>query len=209
MAVLLPLRPLPPKTTRMLERLKGVAGFIFRHPKDAAIIVISLICIFLNWQIGSERREAERSQAMAGSLPPDTKQIITVYRDRVITKWRVGPAKIEYRDRYVPPEGHITLNIRKDDPQKVPELKIKDWGFTYRLGGGVVYSDELLPEADLKWFYFQRYSALVGITPRFGGLGFSRHIDDFIPFHNLELVGAVGFSWQGGRRWGIGLRTNF
>lgn len=193
----------------MLERIKSVAGFAFRHPKDAAIIALSLICIFLNWKIGSERRETERSLVVAGSLPADTKQIITVYRDRVVTKWRDGPTKVEYRDRYLPPEGHVELIAKESQPNQTAEMRIKDRGLTFRLGGGVIYSDKLMPEADLKWFYFRRYGALIGITPHFGGLGLSRHIDDFTPFQNLELLAEAGLSWQGNLRIGLGLRTSF
>lgn len=193
----------------MLERLKRILGFVIHHPKDAAIIGLSLICIFLNWQIGIERKQAQRTLATKESLPEGTKQIITVYRDRVITKWRDGPERIIYKERYLPPEGRVELVTKEVVSSQPPEIRIKDRGFASRLGGGMVYSDGLLPQADLKWFYLGRYSTLLVITSQFGGLGLSRHIDDFTPFQNLEFVGDVGLSWQGNARWGLGLRTNF
>ena len=194
----------------MFERIKSIAGFIIRHPKDAVIIVLSLICIFLNWLVGVERRKAQRSQEIRTDLPADTKQIVTVYRDRVVTKWHDGPVKIQYSDRYLPPEGQLTLRVKEDAPSgSAPEIKIKEIGFTCRLGGGIVYSDELLPQADIKWLYFRRYSLITALTPRFGGLGLCRHVDDFTPFKNLELLADAGIGWHGELRLGLGIRSNF
>lgn len=62
---------------------------------------------------------------------------------------------------------------------------------------------------DLKWAYWRRYSATIGITPEFGGLGISRHVDDLTPFENLEIFGMAGPDWSGRPRLGLGLRTNF
>jgi hypothetical protein len=66
-----------------------------------------------------------------------------------------------------------------------------------------------MPEGDVKWFYFRRYSLLGAVSPEFGAAGISRHIDDFTPFANLEVTGLCGVSWHGDIRWGIGVRTNF
>ncbi len=98
---------------------------------------------------------------------------------------------------------------KEGQPNQAPEVRIKDHGFTFRPGGGMVYSERFLPEADAKLAYWQRYGILIGITPDFGGLGLSRHVDDFLPFQNLELQGNAGLSWQGNLRLAIGLRTNF
>ena len=86
---------------------------------------------------------------------------------------------------------------------------IKDHGLTRRLGGGIVDAGEALPVLDLKLAYWRRYSFTLGITPQFGGLGLSRHVDDFMPFTNLELLGIGGVEWAGSPRFGFGIRTNF
>lgn len=135
--------------------------------------------------------------------------MVTLYRDRVVTKWRDGPTKIEYRDRYLPLEGHVEVVAKVDQPEKTPEVVIKDRGFTSRVGGGIVYAGELLPLIDLKWAYWRRYSMTLGVTPQFSGVGLSRHVDDFTPFQNLEILGMGGLEWRGELRLGIGLRMNF
>jgi hypothetical protein len=62
---------------------------------------------------------------------------------------------------------------------------------------------------DFKWAYWRRYSLTVGITSEFGGIGLSRHIDDFTPFQNLEIQGLAGPGWDAKLHFGIGLRINF
>ena len=192
----------------MLERLKSILSFVVRQPKDAAIIGLSLICIFLNWKIGVERKEAERSRVIAGDLPAGTKQIVTIYRDRVITKRREGPERVIYKERYLPPEGSVTF-ITEEDGHAKSTVAIKDRGWTFRLGGGAVYSGRLQPSLDAKVTYWNRYGLLIGIMPDFAGVGASRHIDDILPFRNLEVLVIGGPSWSGHWRYGIGMRSSF
>ena len=196
-------------TIKLLAALKDAALFVVRWPKDALIIALAVLLAIFGWRLNRERGRSQELAAKSVGLPADTKQVVTIYRDRVVTKWRDGPGKIEYRDRYLPPEGHVEVVTKVDQPDKPPEVIVKDRGFTSRLGGGIVYSGEPLPMIDLKWAYWRRYSATVGLTPRFGGLGISRHIDDFSPFHNLEIVGLGGLGWQGRWHYAIGFRFNF
>lgn len=189
--------------------LRSAVTFTWRRPKDAALILLILLAGILGWRARRASERAAELVAKIEGLPPGTKQVVTINRDRVITKWRDGPTKIEYRDRYLPPEGHVEVVTKVDQPEKPPEVVIKDWGFTTRLGGGIVYSGKPLPLIDLKWAYWRRYSLTLGLTPQFGGVGLSRHMDDFTPFENLELVGIAGIGWSGERRVGLGLRTNF
>jgi len=184
-------------------------GFVIRRPHEAAIILLALLVAVLYWQLRRETGRSEQLTTKIEGLPPDTKQTVTIYRDRVVTKWRDGPTKIEYRDRYIPPEGHVEVVSKVDQPNTSPEVVVKDRGFTRRLGGGLVYSDKLLPLVDIKFVYWRRYSLTVGITPGFGGIGLSRHIEDFTPFQNLELQCIAGLGWDADLHFGIGLRTNF
>ena len=161
------------------------------------------------WRLKRESGHAQELTAKLEGLPPDTKQVVTVYRDRVVMRWRDGPTKVEYRDRYLPPEGHVEVITRFDQPEKPPEVVIKDRGFTSRLGGGIVYAGRVLPVADVNLALLRRYSLTVGVTPQFGGLGVSRHLDDFTPFQNLEVLALGGLGWHGEPRLGVGLRTNF
>ncbi|KKW22356.1 MAG: hypothetical protein UY62_C0006G0003 [Parcubacteria group bacterium GW2011_GWF2_50_9] len=189
--------------------LNKLFGFIIRRPQEAAIILLALMLAVLYWQLKRETGRAEQLTAKIEGLPPDTKQTVTIYRDRIVTRWRDGPTKVEYRDRYLPPEGHVEVVSKMDQPEKPPEVVVKDRGFTMRLGGGLVYSGALLPMVDLKCAYWKRYSLSAGITPQFGGIGLSRHLDDLTPFQNLEIQGIAGLGWNAKFRFGIGLRTNF
>lgn len=194
---------------RMLGALKAATLFSVRRPKEAAILLLAALLALTFWRFNREKNHARELATKLEGLPPDTKQVVTLYRDRVITKWRDGQTKIEYRDRYLPPEGTVEVITKVDQMEKPPEVVIKDRGFTSRLGGGVVYAGEPLPLIDLKWAYWRRYSLTLGLTPRFGGVGVSRHIEDFTPFQNLEILAMAGLDWGGGQRIAIGLRTNF
>lgn len=194
---------------KLLEALKGAALFAVRRPKDALTIALAVLLVIMGWRFSRERNRVQELAAKSVGLPPDMKQVVTIYRDRVVMKWRDGPGKIEYRDRYLPPEGKVEVITKVDQPEKPPEVVIKDRGFTSRLGGGVIYAGEPLPLIDLKWAYWRRYSLTLGLTPRFGGIGVSRHIDDFTPFANLEILSLAGPDWTGKLRVGVGLRCNF
>lgn len=194
---------------RLLGAMKAAALFSVRRPKEAAILLLAALLAMTLWRLNREQGQARELATKLEGLPPDTKQVITLYRDRVVTKWRDGPTKIEYRDRYLPPEGHVEVVTKVDQPGESPEVVIKDKGFTRRLGAGVVYSGEPLPMIDLKWAYWRRYSVTAGITSRFAGIGISRHVDDVLPFQNLEIIGIGGPRWQGGFGGGIGMRLSF
>lgn len=193
-----------------LVKAKAAAIALARRPKDALILILMVILAWLGWRLKSERKKSDELTAKIEGMPPGTQQVVEVSRDRVITRWREGPTKIEYRDRYLPPEGKVEVVARENpSPSDKPEVRIKDSGFTFRLGGGTIYSERLLLEADAKFAYWKRYSLLAGINSEFGGVGVARHIDDFTPFHNLEFFGLGGLSWRGTFRVGIGIRSNF
>ncbi|MBI4369221.1 MAG: hypothetical protein HY547_03215 [Elusimicrobia bacterium] len=194
---------------KFLSVLKSAATFAIRKPKDAAIILLIFLLVLAGWRLSREKTRLHELAAKIEGLPPGTKQIITVYKDRVITKWRDGQTKIVYQNRYLPPEGRAEVAIKDDKAGALPEIFIEDRSFTRRLGGGIVYSNRLLPAIDLKWAYWKRYSTTIGITPEFGNLTLSRHIDDFTPFQNLEILGLSGISWNSRFRFGFGMRTNF
>jgi len=189
--------------------VKAAALFVIRRPKDAAFVILAILCVFMLWRLRREQSHAQELAAKIEGLPPGTKQTVMVYSDRVVTKWRTGPSKVEYRERYLPPEGHVEIVTKENAPNKAPEVMVKDWGFTTRLGGGMIYSGRILPVLDLKCFYWKRYSVMAGITPGFGGLGISRHIDDFTPFYNLEIVALCGVNLHGERHVAGGVRINF
>lgn len=194
---------------RLLTAIKSFVLFAVRRPKDVAFVILAFMFVFMYWRLRREQSHARGLASKIEVLPSDTKQTVTVYRDRIATKWRTGPATVEYRERYLPPEGHVEIVTKENAQDKPPEIVVKDWGFIARLGGGMVYSARILPIIDLKWFYWKRYGLTVGITPEFGGVGISRHIDDFTPLRNIEFLGLVGPTWAGGRRFSCGIRFSF
>lgn len=80
---------------RLLAAVKAIALFALRRPKDAAIILLALLLADLFWRLKLENRRAQELAARIEGLPPNTRQVVTVYRDRVVTKWRDGPTRIE------------------------------------------------------------------------------------------------------------------
>lgn len=194
---------------KLLEAARVVGRWAFEHLKDTLILLLALLLAFMGWRLNREKVRSQELTAKIQGLPPDTQQAVTIYRDRIVTKWRDGPTHVEYRDRYLPPEGQIQVTTKIGSPDKQPEIVVKDHGLTSRLGGGIVYAGEPLPLLDLKWAYWRRYSLTAGVTPRFGGLGVSRHVDDFTPFDNLEILGMGGVDWAGNPRLSVGIRTNF
>jgi len=68
---------------------------------------------------------------------------------------RVGlPAGLAHHsNRRIGIDGHVEVVSKVDQPEKPPEVVVKDRGFTRRLGGGLVYSGKLLPLIDFKWAY--------------------------------------------------------
>lgn len=195
---------------RLLSALRTAGAFAVRRPKDAAIILLVLLSAFLAWRMKRTEARSRELVAKLEGLPPDTKQVVTVYRDRVRVVTRDGPTRIEYRNLYIPPEGKIDLVTKVDQPDRPPEVVVKDRGFTRRLGGGLIYSGEPLPWVDAKVLYGGKYSLVFGVSPRFGGVGISRHVDDLLPsFRNLEAFGMGGLEWSGKPRLGVGVRVNF
>lgn len=92
--------------------------FTVRRPKEAAIILLAALLAITFWRFNHERGRAQELAAKLEDIPPDTKQVVTIYRDRVVIKWRDGPTKIEYRDRYLPPEGQVEVVTKVDQPEK-------------------------------------------------------------------------------------------
>ena len=107
------------------------------------------------------------------------------------------------------------LEVIKEELAKPPEIIVKDWGFTFRPGFGVLYNPEtnqLDGQLDCKFFYFKRYSALVSFDLQYGSIALSRHLDDIVPiFHNVELDISYGFRYNdtSDRIIRAGLRVNF
>lgn len=189
----------------MRKVIKNILLLAYKRTKDTAIIVLILLIVFLFWRLNHEKNKSQEMTAKIEGLPQNTKQVITVYRDRVITKWRDGAGKIIYKDRYLPPEGHVEITSKENEPNKLVEVKIKDWGFTAKLGGGVIYSGKLYPMIDLKWFYWRRYGLTLGVTRSNIGIGITRHVDDILKFNNLEIIGFYTHN----HRLFLGLRVNF
>jgi len=105
-----------------------------------------------------------------------------------------------------------STTIVKPDRMFVSEVIIKDRGWCLRPGFGILYNGELNGVLDIKYYFINRYSALVFATKDCAGLSVSRHIDDLFPklkLYNTEIFLGVGKNYQSGMTFGIGFRTNF
>lgn len=90
------------------------------------------------------------------------------------------------------------------------DVEVQDMGFTLRPGFGLAYSGKFFPSLDAKFFYLQRYSAVVGINENGLFLSGTRHIDDVLYFmKNLELAIMLGVDWRLAFTPGLYLRSNF
>jgi len=113
------------------------------------------------------------------------------------------------------PPQHVVYEILETVPvssvliARIRELR--QLGYRFALDDFVCLEEyrPLLPMVDFKWAYLGRYSLTTGITPQFGGIGLSRHIDDMTLFQNLEIQCIVGPGWDTKLYFGVGLRTNF
>lgn len=106
----------------------------------------------------------------------------------------------------------ISTVVVREGERFVSEVIIKDRGWCLRPGFGIMYSGELNAVLDIKYYFINRYSALVFVTKDCAGLSVSRHIDDLFPrlkLYNTEIFLGVGKNYQSGMTFGIGFRTNF
>ena len=192
---------------------------------------------------------------------------VVVYENRVIADIRRSSTVVEHIERYIPPEGKVTVSlgdtltiptytlteeakqlidkyntlinqkypgdlliyqqpstativiatdkldniiISTKTTEKTLILDIQDRGFTFRPGLAAIYNlkeQKFEPAIDFKFYYFNRYSAIVAIGPITTGIEVSRHIDDIISkFKNTELF--VGYSFTNSSIY-VGVRTNF
>jgi hypothetical protein len=94
---------------------------------------------------------------------------------------------------------------------QTPAVTIQTSGFTAALGFGALYSREVLPFLDLKFYYMSRWSIVAGINQQYMFGGITRHVDDLLPFNmkNVEFLVAPGLDYSGPFRIGFGLRSNF
>lgn len=106
------------------------------------------------------------------------------------------------------------LNKVEDDLNAPAEVIVKARGFTHKLGWGVeVGRRGITPRLDLKWYYLNRWSTMVGGS-KFGlGAGISRHIDDIMwtrPKH-VEVFAEYKLLRFDEKDWKVigGIRTNF
>jgi len=149
--------------------------------------------------------------------PPEAKTNIIIKEDQE-AKRRVAEldqklAELERDETKNFAEIERVRKERDEWKKKATKVEITGaaWGVTAKPGLGILYSTKFYPELDLKVVYAYRYSLKVGITPEFGHIGLTRHVDDLIPFfnfQNIEVQVVYGMDFRGGRRWGIGVRTN-
>ena len=93
---------------------------------------------------------------------------------------------------------------------------VKVSGFAFKPGFGAFYDGEgLKGEIDLKFAYWRRFSAILWASTQYGGLGVTRHVDDFFPKkiapRNVEfaIFGGLEYGNPENKAIFLGFRSNF
>lgn len=210
----------------MIDRVKAVLGFAFRHWYTIPIIILALMLIREhNKSAALEQQNHELTKNNAETIDDLKKKLKFDNNDLAVLRFENGRLIALTRNKpgstvsnesvpYIPPEGHATgrLTVTNTITGDVKvEITIKDKGFTFKPGIGVLYSGKIMPEIDIKWVYWKRWSIKTGATLEFVDAGISRHVDDYpfmSLFKNLEVQVVAGWQYISGLRIGAGLRVN-
>ena len=213
--------PKKAQVKRVVNQVVVEAPFIWTLIRKGWWIILVVILGIREIQHSSIKKALEDAQIQAGKFTTDLKlkndEIARLRRSGSTVEWvtRTVTGNVLYsRLPYIPPEGGEEVLILKNPKTGVVTVQVtgKTWGFTVKPGIGMVYAgDKVMPQFDIKYFYWNRYSAEVGINPKFLGIEFSRHLDDMIPIlrpQNAEAGLIGGPAYTGGLRFGLLLRTN-
>jgi len=202
--------------------IKTTLLWIISKWREIAVITLAIIIAIQTKRLNKANDNNATSQSVVDQQAKDIKMLrdelahISVVGGHVIylTRTVAGGALTGHGTPYKPPEGSTDISVTQTTTGGPPRIvvKVQTKGFTFRLGLGVLYSSKLYPELDVKWAFWDRYSIKTGVTLEFVDAGISRHVDDLIPFlnvQNLEIQGVYGKSFKWENRLGIGLRSNF
>jgi len=189
-----------------------------------AIVILSIMLVIKTKQFNVEQ---DKNLSSAGSIESlkkelkfnsDTVAALKIENGRLIILTKDKNGNVVPQHPYVPPEGGV--RVRVDGPvvsgtttgQPRVVIDIKNKGFTFKPGIGMVYSSKIYPEFDIKFAYWNRYSVKVGTTLDFVDAAITRHVDDLIPWVNLQnleiqLGGGINYI-DAIRRIMFGIRIN-
>ena len=198
-------------------------------------LVIALLAAGI-WYHNYNSEKAARINADIASkgLAADTLARYTLHDRELLQQIRDAQGHTVVHTIYVPAEGSVTEVVTKPVVVGGVVVKpgattvvVKTWGLTSRFQYGLVVvpgskislnyegssvSLPAVPTLNWKYFYYDRWSAFLGVNPIFTGPGVSRHIDDispnFLHLDNLELGLMGGWNWNGGHSLGISFSTN-
>lgn len=209
-----------------MDKVKAVLGFIKTHWYVVPIVILALMLFTEHARYTSIQGKYDKLTKNDKATIDDLKKRLN-FRDNdlAVLKFENGRLTALVRNKpgstvsnesvpFIPPEGSATGRISVTNTitgEITVDITIKDKGFTCRPGIGVLYSGKVMPEFDIKWIYWKRYSVKTGVTLEFADVGVSRHVDDFpwmSLFKNLELQLIVGWQYVSGLRIGAGLRVN-
>jgi len=92
-------------------------------------------------------------------------------------------------------------------------VTVHDHGFTVAPGFGLDWANNGTKiHADVKWYYWGRWGALLGGSANGVGPGISRHLDDVLPWHPRNLEYFVNYNFilnAPGRPISTGFRVGF
>lgn len=205
-----------------------------RLTEHLVLVVALLIAGVWYHRYNTEKLARVNADIASKGLAADTLARYTLHDRELLQQVRDAQGRTVIHTIYVPAEGSVTEVVTKPDVVSGVIIKpgattvvVNDWGLTSRFQYGLIIipgskvslnyegdnvSLPAVPTLNWKYFYWHRWSALVGINPIFVGPGISRHIDDITPkflhFDNAELGLFGGWNWSGGHSLGISLSTN-
>jgi len=206
-----------------LAAIAKIFDFVKEHKNKWWIVPIAILALLfglehkkytdLSLRFSFEIQNGDKEiKKLQGELKLKTNELaaIKIQGNRVVWLTRTVPGGpvTGGQGPYVPPEGYVLVKIGENNQ---PQIIVQDWGFTFHPGISIIWSEKFLPELDVKFFFWRRWSAKAGANLEFVDGGISRHIDDFplcSKFNNVEIQGVGGMSYKGGMRLGIGLRSN-
>lgn len=199
-----------PSLKKILKKTAPLIKTMLGNLRTATEVVIVCVILFYGWKYNRKLDEIDSLRADMGKLADNLKEQVTIMDNQVEIVKRIG-GKVTIQKIYMPAEGGTVISVSSSTGKVVYKYNTK--GFTLNPGGGGIWSGNGAQiYLDVKWAYWNRYSAVAGGSPQGAGIGISRHIDDILPgkLHNVELfMNYIPIRRTTINPVGFGIRSNF
>jgi hypothetical protein len=183
--------------------------------KTLLIIVLIIIAIVLNWQLGYKQKEVDKLSADNGVLADNLKSQVIIEKERIVYKTRVNDprdkvprvngsrisetGKVKTEIKYLPPEGNAEINT---DLNGNTTISIRNKGLCFEPCVSAVTTVEGVKAGlGARLAYWGRYGFGVGVNYLLDDNGsnnifkpqvvIDKRISDVVPFIRNTTVGIV------------------